>query len=201
MKPITWIVAAILVLVACGTEEKAGYVESSDEPAPNHTVDCADWNTDAFFEAAEVLDVTRCLQAGADPNARGIFDRTPLYWAASGTAIKALLEAGANPNACDSLGFTPLHVARTAEVVMALLEAGADLNVRDSNRGDTPLHSTASPGYAEAVTALLEAGANPNARNEYGQNSVAFFGASRGRRNSDDTARSGCKPCSANCNR
>ena len=49
--------------------------------------DCADWNTEAFFEAAEVSDVTRCLQAGMDPEARAESGYTPLHEAArSGNA-------------------------------------------------------------------------------------------------------------------
>ena len=39
--------------------------------APVHEqVDCTDWNTAAFFDVAEITDVTRCLQVGANPNAR-----------------------------------------------------------------------------------------------------------------------------------
>ena len=103
-------------------------------------VDCADWNTATFFEAAEVSDLTRCLQAGADPNAR------------------------------DKRGWTPLHLAAmsaTGEVVTALLEAGANLEARGD--GQTPLHWAAMFGTGEAVTALLEAGADPNARDNDGK--------------------------------
>ena len=55
-KSITIIVAAVVAVALA---------------APAHAqVDCADWNTGAFFEAAEVSDVTRCLQVGADLEAR-----------------------------------------------------------------------------------------------------------------------------------
>ena len=50
-------------------------------------VDCADWNTAIFFEAAEVSDLTRCLQAGANPNAREGDGQTPLHRAV--TALDA----------------------------------------------------------------------------------------------------------------
>ena len=102
-------------------------------------VDCADWNTAAFFEAAEVSDVTRCLREGAVPVARDSLGNTPLHSAAPwGTAetVTALLEAGADLEARNGIGSTPLHVAAltgTAEVLTALLEAGADPNARDSN--------------------------------------------------------------------
>ena len=39
--------------------------------------ECADWNTGAFFEVTEVSDVTRCLQSGLDPQARGEAGHTP----------------------------------------------------------------------------------------------------------------------------
>ena len=59
---------------------------------------CADWNTEAFFEIAEVSDVTRCLQAGADLKAQGgVLNETPLHMATRlGTAevVAELLDAG-----------------------------------------------------------------------------------------------------------
>ena len=39
---------------------------------PSAQIDCANWDTAAFFKAARASDVTRCLEAGADPeNVRG----------------------------------------------------------------------------------------------------------------------------------
>ena len=137
-------------------------------------VDCADWNTAAFFEAAEVSDVTRCLQAGANLEAGDDeLGFTPLHWSAmSGTieAVTALLEAGADPKARSEYGFIPLHLAARSEIgeaVTALLEAGANLESSDK-RGWTPLHLAAMFGTDEAMTALLEAGADPNARDNDG---------------------------------
>ena len=134
--------------------------------APVHAqVDCADWNTAAFFEAAEISDVMRCLQAGADPNV------LPLA-ALSGNAgaVKVLLEAGADLEARNERGTTPLHKAAlrgNAETVTVLLEAGADLEARNE-RGTTPLHMAALGETAEAVTVLIRAGAHLKARAEGG---------------------------------
>ena len=81
-------------------------------------VDCANWNTEAFFKAAKASDVTRCLEAGANP-AEGDFGYpSPLHTAALvGTAevVTALVEAGADPDAPDEDGYTPLHWAGTGE--------------------------------------------------------------------------------------
>ena len=126
-------------------------------------VDCANWNTRDFFKAAEVSDVIRCLEAGADPNERADGGWTPLHFAGSAEAVTALLEAGADPMARSLHGGTPLHWATTNEAVTALLQAGANLEARNEN-GLTPLHWATT---SEVVTALLEAGANLEARDEY----------------------------------
>ena len=162
MKPITCLVGATVAvaLTAC------------QKPIPmDAQVDCADWNTEAFFEAAEVSDVTRCLQADADLNVRDEYGATPLHLAAfySAEAVTALLEAGADPNTRKKSGNTPLHYAAlfgTAEAVTALLEAGADVNVQSKYTGTTPLHNAST---AEVVMAVLEAGADLEAQDGSGR--------------------------------
>ena len=144
---------------------------------PAHAqVDCADWNTAAFFEAAEVSDVTRCLQMGAAPDARDKDGKSPLHFATdngSAEAVTALLDAGADLDVWDRSGFTPLHRAAaqgSAEVVTALMDAGAAPNVRGET-GMTPLHGA---GTAGAVTALLDAGADLDARAVNGMTPLHF---------------------------
>ena len=137
-------------------------------PAPAQ-VDCADWNTAAFFAAAKLSDVTRCLQAGADLETRDRRGETPLHFAViveNDEAVKALVNHGADLEARSGNNLTPLQRALalgTTGAAIALLEAGADPNGRDEF-GQTPLHFAVTRGNAEAVAALLEAGADPNLR-------------------------------------
>ena len=163
---------ASLALLA-GSPDAAG--EQAQKP-------CADWNTESFFEGATVADVSRCVAAGADVEARDDDDRTPLHNAAfdseSPSVVKALLDAGADPEARDVHGFTPLHVAAyvgAPSVVAVLLKAGADLEAR-SRHGQTPLHLAAAQSalwQSEAlsvVMGLLEAGADLAVPDEGGRN-------------------------------
>ena len=132
-------------------------------------VDCANWNTRDFFKAAEVSDVIRCLEAGADPNERADGGWTPLYFAGSAEAVTALLEAGADPMARSLHGGTPLHWATTNEAVTALLQAGANLEARDEYSG-TPLHRASELSKNPAVIkVMLDAGADTAARNAAGK--------------------------------
>ena len=100
MNPIAYLMTAIVAVAlgACGNGAKA----------PLHAqADCADWNTESFFEAAEVSDVTRCLQAGMDPEARAEWSLTPLHWAAhfgKAEAIEALIAAGGEPGSAKQMG-------------------------------------------------------------------------------------------------
>ena len=176
MNPIAYLMTAIVAVAlgACGNGAKA----------PLHAqADCADWNTEAFFEAAEVSDVTRCLQAGMDPEARSEWSLTPLHWAAhfgNAEAIEALIAAGANLEARDESGYTPLHLAASTEhteAIEVLIAAGANLEAR--SKWGTPLREAAYFGKAETIGALATAGANLEARDESGYTPLhwaAYFG-------------------------
>lgn len=98
----------------------------------------------------------------AEPNARDMGDRTPLWVAAANgheTVVKLLLaQKNIAPNLADSLGSTPLHSAAMSghvEVVQLLL-ARNDVNPNSINVVDcTPLQIAASHGHVEIVKLLL----------------------------------------------
>ncbi len=135
---------------------------------------CENWNTPEFFTDTTAQIVQRCLETGADPNARYTFprsfiSRTPLHWTASfsGTpeVVQLLLSAGAEMDARDEYGRTPLHEAahRAApDTVQAFLNAGADRNVRN-HYGYTPLRwAAAYSKQPEVVHMLLNAQTGSN---------------------------------------
>ena len=109
------------------------------QPAPN----CEQWNTEEFFRAATVEDVTACLDAGADVAARTESGHTPLHRAAEFNDDPAVIEA--------------------------LLDAGADLHAGTDGNGHQPVHEAATNENPAVLAALLAAGAAPSARDEYGR--------------------------------
>ena len=152
----------------------------------------------------DASDVSRCLQAGADVNARDQFGRTPLHNAADEiedpAVITTLLNAGADVNASalwtppgeSTITFnrgTPLHIAagdnQNPEVSRALLKAGAELNARD-RLGKTPLHEAAIWNENPAViTLFLASGADPNAQDILGLTPLQLVANSPYRTNDD----------------
>ena len=110
------------------------------------------------------------IAAGADVNAKGRRDRTPLHQAALEghvDVVALLLENGAHVDAQDSWNDTPLHKAASqgrVQVVKRLLEAGAEVDAWGSS-GDRPLHKAVEAGDAYIVEVLVRAGADVTATN------------------------------------
>ena len=130
--------------------------------APMAAADCADWNSEEYFEAATAADLTDCLRSGADLKARDENGRTPLHWAGAMTknpaVIAVLLDAGANLKARSKYGYTPLHQAagnnENLAVIAALVAAGADPKAKTTS-GVTLLHRAAASNENLAVIAAL----------------------------------------------
>ncbi|PTB76438.1 ankyrin [Trichoderma longibrachiatum ATCC 18648] len=121
-----------------------------------------------------LLSYTRELLGTFDADVADIYDRTPIWWAASeghAEVISALLESSASPDMPDNYsGLKPLHMAASnnhAEAVTVLLEAGVDPLTEktledplvqcgngDSSVGDSPL-MYACHGHLEALEAFL----------------------------------------------
>jgi len=104
------------------------------------------------------------LERGADIEARGNYDNTPLHTAIASDRLDvlvALLENGADIEARDDFGDTPLHNASRASkpaIVEVLLDFGADIEARD-NLDNTPLEEAAEHGDAATISVLLDRGA------------------------------------------
>ena len=136
-------------------------------PTSTDPPNCAGWvSSEGDHDSPEW--VQACLEAGADPNARGERGDTPLHFldlgGEGGEVAALLLAAGADPNARNNQGQTPLHNRGIGfEAVVVLLEAGADPNARDQD-GRTPLAYI--PAFVSAPSdkerALIRAGADPN---------------------------------------
>jgi hypothetical protein len=76
-------------------------------------------------------------------------------------AVKALLDKGADVNARGRYQMTPLFKASErgdAEIVRLLLERGADVTIKDTFYGATPLTWALDKSHVEVVRALIEKG-------------------------------------------
>lgn len=123
-------------------------------------------------QEGEVDALRTLLQAGAHPNVRDDYGRTPLMAACDGhqpaaqrfdLIIEMLLEAGALPSVADDQGCVPLHAAAcfgaddAIEVLVAVEPATLALA---NNDGLTPLSVAAGRGHESAVRLLLALGAS-----------------------------------------
>ena len=94
-------------------------------------------------------------------------------WSDDPKVIEALIAAGADPNARGHRDDTPLHWAvlenDNPQVAMVLINARADLDAQLKHTKRTPLHCAADSENSELVKALVDAGANLMIRNSSGK--------------------------------
>jgi hypothetical protein len=116
--------------------------------------------------------VRSLLKCGADVDAQGAYDMSPLQLASLHgrlNVVQCLLDHGADANFQDDIHRTPLSLAAEkghVEIVRALLEHDADLKFR-YNDGWTLIHRASHDNYPNGdplVRLLLEHGADPNSR-------------------------------------
>ena len=105
-----------------------------------------DDQTKQYWQTATVQDVKNKIANGANVNAHGIYDNTPLMYASgfneNPEIVSILIAARANVNAQSQHGTTPLMWAsrfnENPEIITTLITARANVNARD-NEGRTPL--------------------------------------------------------------
>jgi ankyrin repeat protein len=115
--------------------------------------------------------VELALVAGASPEDRDAFGRTPLHIAAarSYADIAALLvAAGADPFSRDAEGASPVAIALASDkdIVTAIFGSQPD---RSNHLGETGLHYAAAAGLESGASFLLELGADKTRRNAAGE--------------------------------
>ena len=133
-----------------------------------------------LHEAARANDTARIAELiaqGADVDARGLFDRTPLHHAATSRGVEeaagALARLGGDLQAGDRDDNTPLHLTALSnddpDMAAHLTRLGAEVNARNS-AGMTPLHLAASPtADGRMADRLIELGADLHARDHEGR--------------------------------
>jgi len=127
-------------------------------------------------ESGDIVEVTRLLAQGAEPNYEtGPKRASPLLFAALNgwtEVVRMLISAGGSINKQNTDGLTPLMAAAMnghVEVVKVLCDNNADLNVQGLEYKFTALMLTVIKKQTDAFKVLLDRGANVTLRNALGE--------------------------------
>jgi len=145
------------------------FVEEGTDVNIRDEFGCTPLHWAALAESTEVADFL--IDKGADVNAKGAVDITPLLAARGFPMIKLLVSRGADIQAQRRFQrMTKLHMVCTEkdkDVVEFLINKGAQVD-RKNRRGQTPLWLAASCGRKEIVELLIKKGADINVSNNQG---------------------------------
>jgi ankyrin repeat protein len=120
-----------------------------------------------------IEDVSKHLAAGADVNAKDMYEVTPLYEAVKlgyNGIVELLLANGADVNVKNNAGWVPLHMATALDhkqIVELLVASGANVDAKD-DVGSTPLHYAAWYDRTEVAELVIAGGADVNMKDENG---------------------------------
>ena len=137
-----------------------------------------------LFEKGHIEVAKLLIERGADVNALGLDEWTPLHFASRFGHLdvaKWLLDRHADSKSKIWDGWTSLHLAAAnqhIEIARLLLESDAEVNAR-SEEGSTPLHEASKGGGLDIVRLLLDHHADARMRDN-GEDTALHLAASRG---------------------
>jgi len=184
MRRIAILALALLMITGCGrlVGMRKTYHQRCGWKAEDYFIDPRVIALCRAIEANDLAEMERLVQAGADVNARGKGNMTPLLWAFPDNHLprfKWLLEHGADPNVkieseFNTRGFmipgdaVTHFVCKTAFLGYfdAVFEHGGDPNLRTTRYEDVPLTLVIKGGGGGdregKIRALIAAGADPD---------------------------------------
>lgn len=133
----------------------------------------------------EVRKIDELLKGGADINARGKDNMTPLLWSMlkkNKPGFRHLLERGADPDVQTPSGYYVMSIAAITddlEYLDLLLTHGGDPNLVDSKDGTTPIFRSIGRLKLANVRRLIAAGANLNFRDHQGSTPAIYAAIQR----------------------